>query len=281
MLQGELTRSSAAFFVNDGRLATEIEPGALHDARVELRRIRSLLRTFRSLFDPSWLSGALAQISWYQTQLGEVRDVDVVIARLLRAGNCPRVGSDSAKLTAMLAADRAVALRGVAAARANPRHEAATSYLDVLAGTPPMRRRAAADARKALPRLLGRPWRNLRESARVARKEPTDAALHTVRIRAKELRFASELAIPVLGDDAAKLAKACATLQRRLGRHRDAVAAAAWLRSAATEAPEVAFFAGQLAVVQHQRAAELAGAWPKEMKQVERAWGRLRRKHQR
>jgi CHAD domain-containing protein len=255
----------------------ELNAQEIHDARVALRRIRSWLRTFRSQFEPDWLAGALAHIAWYQSLLGEVRDVDVAIAQLLPLDRTSADSGGLAALTALLATERAEALRRVGASRATPRHAEVTAYLETIATEPPLRRRAKLDAKEALPAILARPWRNLRETARIARRAPTDERLHTVRLRAKELRYASELAAPVLGDDAAALAKVCAKLQGRLGRHNDAVDAVLWLRRAAAAAPEGAFLAGQLAVGQRQIADELAGAWRKEMKKVERAWRTLDR----
>lgn len=277
MLGADLARSAGAFLAADQRIGDAVTADTLHDARVALRRIRSQLRTFRTVFEPDWLSAARAKIGWYEALLGEVRDVDVAAERLLGPVEQSGEARGLAALTALLATDRAAALRALAAGRDSRRYTEALHHLRELAAAPPMRRRATRGARAALPTMLERPWHDLRESAGAARQAPSDEALHHVRIRAKELRYASELAAPVLGDPAARLARACAGVQRELGDYRDAVSATAWLRGAAARAPECAFLAGRLAVGQQQRAAELAAGWPGRFRQAKRAWRRLRR----
>ena len=80
--------------------------------------------------------------------------------------------------------------------------------------------------------LLQRTWRELRGSARAAKSDPTVANLHTVRIRAKRMRYACEAATPVLGGQATT-AKASEALQERLGDWHDACAARDWLEARA------------------------------------------------
>jgi CHAD domain-containing protein len=277
VVRSELTQTTSSFLANDRLLEAAITPEALHDARVDLRRVRSNLRTFRGLFDPDWLRGALSQISWYQTLLGDVRDVDVAIGNLLLLEECVNDRVGCAALTSLLAIDRAAAMRALEAGRSSARHAAAITALEELAADPPMRRRAVTEARDSLPPMLERAWRNLRESARVGRRDPTELALHGVRLRAKELRFSSELAATVLGDEARALAKACARVQRRLGRHRDAVAAEAWLLGAATVLPSAHGLASRVARAQRERAELLLEAWPGDMKRVKQAWRELDR----
>lgn len=280
MLRADLARSARLFLAQERCIEPSASARPVHDARVELRRLRSDLRTFRTYFAPEWQSAALAEISWYQTLLGDVRDIDVAIGRVLKLEECASDGPGAAVITTLLAKDRASALRNLARARSSERYSSTMRYLDELASDAPLRRRASVDARAALPPILARVRRNFRETVRFARKEPTELALHNVRLRAKELRFASELATGVF-DDAAALAKACARVQRHLGRHRDAIAAETWLRAAAAMAPDSALLAGRLAAGQEQLAAELIATWRDEAKQVNRAWRSFDRAHPR
>jgi len=117
----------------------------------------------------------------------------------------------------------------------------------------------------------------MRDAGRRARRDPSEVALHSLRLRAKEMRFACELVEPVLGPEAVKVARACAKVQRRLGRYRDALSSALWLRDAARAAPEAAFLAGQLALAQREYAARLFKAWRDDVRQAKLAWSTFER----
>jgi CHAD domain-containing protein len=113
-------------------------------------------------------------------------------------------------------------------------------------------------------------WRKLDHAVGEAGAQPSDAELHRIRIKAKEVRYASEAAEAVCGKPARKMAGAAKRLQDVLGEHHDAVTAEAWLREQASS-PLVAFAAGRLSADQHQRQASLRDAWPA-------AWERLSRR---
>ncbi|HLI00079.1 MAG TPA: CYTH and CHAD domain-containing protein [Acidimicrobiales bacterium] len=118
-------------------------------------------------------------------------------------------------------------------------------------------------ARRALPRLLRRRWRKVRKSVTALSRPPAPAELHAVRKRSKELRYNAELATPVLGPPAARLAAAAEDLQDLLGQHHDAVVAGEWLHTAAASGTRPkAFAAGQLAHAAQLRRAQVEEAWP-------------------
>jgi CHAD domain-containing protein len=275
LLSADLARAVADFRNSDGPVVGGLTPDAIHDARVALRRIRSNLRTFRRLLDPGWSSAARGELAWYESVLGGVRDLDVTGARLLGASERLDDRKAVAAITALLATERAARLADLQAGRASPRYSATLAYLAEAATRPPLRERARLPARKALLPYLERPWRDLRAAAGAVRGADADAALHVVRIRAKQLRYAAELATPVLGPDATRLARAAAGLQRHLGVQRDAVLATSWLEHAAEEAPEAAFLCGQLAAEQEAFAEEQAASWGRREDEVRRAWRRL------
>jgi CHAD domain-containing protein len=58
------------------------DPEHVHQARVGTRRLRSDLRTFRSLLDPEWTSRVRGELGWLAAALGDVRDADVLTERL-------------------------------------------------------------------------------------------------------------------------------------------------------------------------------------------------------
>ncbi len=155
--------------------------------------------------------------------------------------------------------------------------------LDGAAVSPPLLAHAAGGhaarpdrrARRALRPVAGVPWRALRKRVRKAGRRPTDAQLHKIRIGAKQLRYASELAAPVVGKAARRTASRAERLQTVLGDHHDAVFAEAWLRSVSTDLPPGAVLeAGRLIEAQRQVQAEMGRRWRHEWRALAKKKGR-------
>lgn len=91
---------------------------------------------------------------------------------------------------------------------------------------------AGRKARRVLPGLVNRRWKQLSRDVRKGGRHPADEQLHQLRKRSKQLRYASELATPVMGKAAKRTAKASESLQTVLGEHHDAVVASDWLARA-------------------------------------------------
>ena len=85
--------------------------------------------------------------------------------------------------------------------------------------------------------MLHRAWHDLRGAARTARKEPTDANLHKLRIRLKDLRYGCETVALVEGGPARKTARAAERLQSKLGDLHDACFSIDWFEELADEPP--------------------------------------------
>jgi CHAD domain-containing protein len=117
--------------------------------------------------------------------------------------------------------------------------------------------------------MLEAPWKHLEAAAQRAKEDPSDAALHGARIRAKRMRYAAEAVVPVFGKRAAAFAKAAADLQDVLGEHQDSAVARAWLREAASSGAD-RFAAGQLVALEAQGAAEARERWPAAWKALSR-----------
>jgi len=122
---------------------------------------------------------------------------------------------------------------------------------------------AAGPASELVPPLVRRPWRSLERTVKALPRQPDDAALHDVRIRAKRCRYAAEAAEPVLGKRGAAFARAAADLQQVLGDLNDGVVAEGWLRTWASgrRASTSVFAAGELAALERASAAEARAAW--------------------
>ncbi len=61
-----------------------VEEG-VHHLRTTTRRLRSALDVFRPLTDPDWVDRFADELKWLADVLGEVRDLDVLTARLQSA----------------------------------------------------------------------------------------------------------------------------------------------------------------------------------------------------
>ena len=217
-----------------------------------------------SVLDPVWVAQVRAELRWLGERLGTVRDADVLALVLTGTGDgssfdagraqraagrrgSPATGPLSGSVGCPLqrplpgAARPARCRRRPASVRRRPSREGQT-----VAG--PAAERPAGEV---LPGLVRYRWRSLRRAVRRGGRHPSDAELHGMRIRAKELRYAAETAAPVIGKAARRTATAAEEAQNVLGRHHDAVSAEAWLRNqAAKGTPAASYSAGRLAAEQ-------------------------------
>ncbi len=246
----------------------------VHQARVATRRLRSDLSTFGAVLDPVWLRHTRGDLKWLGSALGDLRDADVLADELADA---------PLALSQRLTAQRAAAGRRLAEALASARYldlvdrlHAGSERIPLAMGAEPEAQRPAGDV---LPSLVSARWRAVHKQVRRAGHHPTAAQLHRIRIKTKQLRYASEAAIPVVGQPARRMASAAEHVQTVLGQHHDAVAAETWLRrewqtdlrtgTTAGTSPAVSFEAGRLVAEAHRRQRRSRRRWTK-------AWTNLR-----
>jgi CHAD domain-containing protein len=271
VLQRGIDAAVARILEHEPVIREDCDPEGVHQARVGLRRIRSDLRTFGELVEPTWAEAVRAESGWLAGVLGEVRDRDVLLVGLRAAAD--RVEPvDRAAVDAVLdrlARERARAQRGLLAALAGRRHQA---LLERLAEPVPVADGADRRAADGLPSLAAAAHRKLRRAVARLPEAPDDDALHRVRIRAKRARYAAELAAPIVGRRANRAAKAVGGLQEVLGRHHDHVVAAAWLRHALPTASRPQAYAIGLLVADQVAAADACrGGWSSAWSRAERA----------
>ncbi len=239
---------------------------AVHQARVACRRLRSDLKTYGPLLDPAWLQLTTTELRWIGGRLGEVRDVDVLADRLgLGRADAAGPGVDgSGYLRERLADQRRAASAKLAEDLERQRYLDLLDRLHAAALAPPLApatRRSMGNggarsddvAKEVLPALVKVPWKDLQRRVRRAGAHPSDRQLHRIRIAAKQLRYASEAASPVIGKPAVRTAQRAEALQTVLGDHHDAVAAEEWLRVAAVDGSGMAGFAAGLRVAHERR----------------------------
>jgi CHAD domain-containing protein len=84
-----------AMRANEAGIREDIDNEFLHDFRVAMRRSRSLMNAFKSLFEPSRHKHLRGEFSWLSAGTSHLRDLDVMLAELEQAarggGNAGRV----------------------------------------------------------------------------------------------------------------------------------------------------------------------------------------------
>jgi CHAD domain-containing protein len=222
------------------------EPTGLHDLRVAMRRIRSLLATFRPIFDTSVTEPLRAELKDASGRLGQSRDAEVATDntdRLLEGIESAGLDEDAvAGLRARLRLDAIAAGDDVEETLDSTRYAALSILLDELVDHPPFNDKAQRDALKVARKRVRHEARRFAKLAAAARAEvPEDgtpttdhgsavqptvdhaARLHEVRKATKRLRYAAETARPVDDEPMRRIVKQAKVVQTALGDHHDAV----------------------------------------------------------
>ncbi|HZP31176.1 MAG TPA: CYTH and CHAD domain-containing protein, partial [Acidimicrobiia bacterium] len=268
VVQRAIAVSVAKLLENDPGVRLGEDPEAVHQARVATRRLRSHLRTFRTLLEPEWTASLRDELKWLGGELGAVRDADVLLDRLQHRLDELPAGERKAgeRMVEGLAAQRADARDELLRAMRTQRYVALLDRLVDAAHHPRLALRVAGDDDSdadVLRGLVRAPWGHLRRAVHDLPDDPPDPALHEIRIRAKRARYAAEAVEPVFGKKARRFAERITRLQDVLGEHQDAVVAGQWLREAAASSGDldVAFAGGMLAAIEHRAAQDSRDAW--------------------
>ena len=210
------------------------DPEFLHDFRVATRRARAALRLFGDVLGQRRADELRRELGWIADLLGEVRDLDVLEAKLPRQLDRAEVTPESRRrLAEWLDRRRRLAEGELADGLGSNRFERLLSRLDRLAGAPPPARldaTAAMTVARAGPKLIQQAWRRAAKAGRRARRDPKDEALHRLRIRLKRVRYTVEFLSHGLPGDWRHYLKRLKQLQDLLGDLQDAVVASNLLR---------------------------------------------------
>lgn len=200
---------------------------AVHDLRVGLRRLRTLLRPARAIYGKKRIRAASDELRRFAQATGIVRDEEVLHETLAGLG-LPR--RTRRALDAWLRSRRrrerelrkaaVELLTSPAAALGLPSLEAALTTLE--AALKPRRKgkgkQSAADvARAALDAAID----GVHEIGALGPSAADPLAMHALRIREKRLRYTAEIFAEVLPGESARLAKDAARMQKRLGELHD------------------------------------------------------------
>jgi CHAD domain-containing protein len=279
-------RSLDQLISHDIGLRLDGQPENVHQARVACRRLRSDIKTFGPILDPTWAEETTEELRWWGDVLGEVRDLDVLDLRIAghADGSDDRDADGFASIATAISARRAPAWVRLRGGLEGDRYLRLLIRLQAATVTPPLAAPASAasseissadDAGAGLGAVVRRPWRRLRHTVRQLPAEPSDLELHRVRIRAKQLRYSAESAASVIGAPAERLARAAADLQTELGDHHDAVVAEETIRSLVPSLDRTgAFVAGRCVAIEREAALAQRHTWPA-------AWGVVKDKKQR
>ena len=261
------------------RLGEDAE--ALHDMRVACRRLRAAVHALEEGI-PARLHRYLAdELEWLGQALGSVRDLDVQLELLTRYDTPPPPdpGGGIAGLRTYMETERAQRRSEMLKVLDSERYFRLLVRLEDFArgrgraqrgnGEPPS---VAAVGRKAIKKA----FRRLLKRGRAIDAAPTDQDLHTLRIRAKRLRYLLEFLRELIGKPGRRLIKDLVRLQDLLGSHHDGVVAAGFIRryveGPGAQASAEAFLALGAFMGEQRRLAEVARG------DFQKAWARFSRR---
>jgi triphosphatase len=229
------------------------DPEELHQLRVAARRIDATLGLFKHQLPPR-LASARQGAKGVLRALGAVRDFDVQLAEVRRYCSALPAAERAAAvpLRARLEEERA---RTQQKMLGTLNSEATRHWLETLdhtsANFAAASATAAPQAATVIPERIRGRFRKLRKAVRKLDSRSTMEEYHSVRRRAKQLRYAIECGPGMFGKPAEEMLKALRRLQDRLGAHQDAHMAKNRLAALAAEGgllpPDTLFLMGRLA----------------------------------
>jgi CHAD domain-containing protein len=283
-----LREQFAVFLAHEPGTRIGEDPEELHDMRVAARRMRAAMKIFEMPL-PVRAQRFRNEFKWIAGALGEVRDLDVQLARLDSWISSTSSG-DREPLEALRAVfqERRKKARRSMLRRLNSRRYArlVESFGAFLERGPS--RRAHASRRPILaaaPDLVRKPYRKMRKLGDPLTEESSGEEYHELRKKGKRLRYALEFLSDIYGDPAKDLIKPLKELQDVLGDHQDAEVAGAHLRELAASrgrspklSPETTFVMGGVAHRYEVQARELRAEFPGAYSRVRgKRWKRVRR----
>lgn len=265
-----LTRQRQELLAHDPGVRLGSDPEDVHRMRVAARRARSVLASARPILEKGVSEPVRDELEWLGNALGPVRDLDVLVERL--RGEVESLPPDdrfaAERLLQVLATDRDVAHVQLVEALESERYLDLLDRLGALGLEPPVNGRE-----KDVAALAAKEFRKLRDVVAPLPRDPSDAELHRVRVRAKRARYAAELAERAVGKKASRFIARAKRLQDVMGEHQDAVVASERIQQAlgVSRGARVAFAAGRLVERESERRRRGRATWPKAWRKLEQA----------
>ena len=210
------------------------DPEYLHQARVALRRMRSLLRVFAAALEKDEVESRLEELRWLARALGPARDWDVFVTETL-----PRLGEKLEEGPVREAVERTAARlrknagrtarRAIGSARYRCFVFGLAAWLTASASGAPAQRKHAWSTRspavKFATATLERRFQKVRKLGRKIEGH-SFAELHRLRIAIKKLRYAADFFSGLFPDNhARRMLRQLSSLQDILGEICDAAVA--------------------------------------------------------
>ena len=272
VVSGALEAGLHRLLTHEPALHLGAEPGPVRQCRVAARRMSSQLKVISSLLDPTAASPATGALGQLTDRLGEMLAADRMEARLRSYRNRLEVAerADLDALVEVARRQRSAAATRLAAAVGTEEHGLAIAAVFRVMQDPPLIHPERAAAKVLLPVLAGQ-WsalvRAVSELGDPADESVTVTDLHSIRRKARQCRYAADMAVPVLAR-AGGLAKAVKDVQDILGEVQRASASVDWLRETALAgSPGRALVAGRVISMETSRADEARRRW-------EQVWNR-------
>lgn len=245
------------------------DPEDLHQHRVGIRKLRSLLASARML-EPEWSAALRAELEWIGDLMNPVRDLDVMVP-YLRADMAlldPAEAAVMERFISSLGSERDAARKEMLEGLESER------YLELLrtleAATVSLVVRPAEDD---LQSGAARQFRKMRKAARNLSSPPADEDLHRVRRLAKKARYTADLMKPTGGKKVAKYLADIKQLQEVLGDFQDSVVAEDRIKAFLPEArtPQESFVLGRMAELQASKKRRVGSDFPPAWRRVSKS----------
>jgi CHAD domain-containing protein len=255
------------------RLGGEIED--LHQMRVAVRRMRTVLRAVHKLVDPEWAEPLISGLAWLGRLLGLARDLDVQMEYF--RGEAEQLKTRDRRplerFLLHLLSERRKAQQTLLDEMKSARYLGFLSILREAAQAPAM-----VHSKYTLSDVAAGQFDKLRKSIRKLKPSPSNADLHRVRIKTKRARYAAELAEATGGKPVTRFIKTAQDFQDLLGTHQDALLAERYVGGLLKyqTGERAAFTAGLLVSRARQRREtvreEFWPAWKRLKKRGNQAW---------
>ncbi|MGH1522936.1 CHAD domain-containing protein [Leifsonia sp. L25] len=192
---------------------------AVHQARIRVRRLRSILRVYRAAFEADAALGMRTRLKTLGERLGAVRDLEVKAATLedlLEAEDPPEVvdavTAEAAETRAEHAEARAALLRYLNSASLR----ALLADLQMFAAEPPLSRKGRQHPGRVTTRGLEKAVAKVHRLRGDSLEER-----HATRKAVRKVRYAADAVADDLGREAVRLSSSAKSVQDALGDNRD------------------------------------------------------------
>jgi CHAD domain-containing protein len=206
----------------------QARPDDVHGGRVAARRLRSLLKTFGSLFDARWAGLYRQDLRTFCLTFAAAREADVISELLMAHARYDAALSpaDLLQLSVTLEAARCEVRADLRRRLAEPEWRVLVSALAARANAAPK----MSTLRAGQGDLLDLVDRACRKAVRALKQRPAESSeLHELRLQLKACRHALDVVAGLNPGPAEKFGSRLRAAQQAIGQYRDGAAALHWV----------------------------------------------------